>query len=416
MPDADYAPNHSAADQAPRGPLHGLRVLDLTRVLAGPYATLWLWELGAEVIKVEQPGHGDDTRAFPPIKNGESVYFASINRGKKSIALDLKNSEDRSIFDRLLLEADVLIENFRPGVLERLGYGWDSVHEKNPGLVYCSISGFGHSGPYKSLPAYDLVVQALSGLMSLNGPEGGPPTRIGVSVGDLGAGLFATIGICAALTERAKSGQGRMVDIGMLDCMVALLENGLVRHLATGEIPEPLGSRHPSITPFDAFKAQDDWLVIGAANDHLFAELCHALGAPGLCADPRYRSMQTRLDNHAELKTDIEAALSGASAQEWVRRLTAAGIPAAPINNMPKAADNPQIAARNMIVTLHDPEIGELKVCGNPIKVSGFPDPAERPPAPNLDEHRPDILRALGEEAEDFEHAKIPRAPKHAVW
>jgi CoA:oxalate CoA-transferase len=396
--------------------LHGTRVLDLTRVLAGPYATLWLWELGAEVIKVEQPGHGDDTRAFPPIKNGESVYFASINRGKKSIALDLKNASDRAIFDRLLLEADVLIENFRPGVLDRLEYGWETVHEKNPGLVYCSISGFGHSGPYESLPAYDLVVQALSGLMSVNGAEGGPPTRLGVSIGDLGAGLFATIGICAALTERARSGQGRHVDIGMLDCTVALLENGLVRHLATGEIPEPLGSRHPSITPFDAFKAKDDWLVIGAANETLFRTLCTALGKPGLCVDARFATMQARLDNHLALKAEIEDALSTASAQEWVARLVAAGIPAAPINNMPKAATNPQIAARNMIVTLNDPEMGELKVCGNPIKVSGYPDSAERPPAPNLDEHRPDILRALGEEAEEFERTKIARAPKQAIW
>ncbi len=411
MSDADPVSN-----AAPRGPLHGVRVLDLTRVLAGPYATLWLWELGAEVIKVEQPGHGDDTRAFPPMKNGESVYFASVNRGKKSIALDLKKPEDREIFDRLLLEADVLVENFRPGAIDRLGYGWDAVHAKNPGLVYCSISGFGLSGPYKSLPAYDLVVQALSGLMSLNGAEGGPPTRLGVSVGDLGAGLFAAIGICAALTDRAKSGRGRLVDIGMLDCMVALLENGLVRYLSTGEVPEPLGSRHPSITPFDAFRAKDDWLVIGAANDHLFATLCSALGAPGICADPRYRSMQTRLDNHLQLKADIEEALSAATAQEWVAHLTAAGVPAAPINKMPQAAENPQIAARNMIVTLHDPEMGELKVCGNPIKVSGYPDPMERPPAPNLDEHRPDILRALGEEAEDFQRVKVPRAPKHAIW
>jgi len=411
MPDADYPVN-----PAPRGPLHGTRVLDLTRVLAGPYATLWLWELGAEVIKVEQPGHGDDTRAFPPIKNGESVYFASVNRGKKSIALDLKAPGDRAIFERLLLEADVLIENFRPGVLDRLGFGWESVHEKNPSLVYCSISGFGHSGPYESLPAYDLVVQALSGLMSVNGAEGGPPTRLGVSIGDLGAGLFATIGICAALTERAKSGQGRHVDIGMLDCTVALLENGLVRHLATGEIPEPLGSRHSSITPFDAFKAKDDWLVIGAANETLFRTLCTALGKPGLCGDPRFATMQARLDNHVALKAEIEESLSTASAQEWVARLVAAGIPAAPINNMPKAATNPQIAARNMIVTLNDPEMGELKVCGNPIKVSGYPDSAERPPAPNLDEHRPDILRALGEEAEEFERTKIARAPKQAIW
>ena len=411
MPDADYP-----VDPAPRGPLHGTRVLDLTRVLAGPYATLWLWELGAEVIKVEQPGHGDDTRAFPPIKNGESVYFASVNRGKKSIALDLKAPADRAIFERLLLEADVLIENFRPGVLDRLGFGWESVHEKNPSLVYCSISGFGHSGPYESLPAYDLVVQALSGLMSVNGAEGGPPTRLGVSIGDLGAGLFATIGICAALTERAKSGQGRRVDIGMLDCTVALLENGLVRHLATGEVPEPLGSRHPSITPFDAFKAKDDWLVIGAANETLFRTLCTALGKPGLCGDPRFATMQARLDNHVALKAEIEESLSTASAQEWVARLVAAGIPAAPINNMPKAATNPQIAARNMIVTLNDPEMGELKVCGNPIKVSGYPDSAERPPAPNLDEHRPDILRALGEEAEEFERTKIARAPKQAIW
>jgi CoA:oxalate CoA-transferase len=400
----------------PRGPLHGVRVLDLTRVLAGPYATLWLWELGADVIKVEIPGHGDDTRAFPPMKNGESVYFASVNRGKKSIALDLKLPDDRAIFDRLLAEADVLIENFRPGVMKRLGYDWAALHAAHPGLVYCAISGFGLTGPYRDLPAYDLVVQALSGLMSVNGPEGGPPTRLGVSLGDLGAGLFASIGVCAALAERAKSGEGRLVDIGMLDCCIALLENGLVRHLATGEIPEPLGSRHPSITPFDSFKAGDGWLVIGAANDHLFGVLTRALGHPEWSNDPRYQTMSARLENHVALKADIETVLATASAQSWIQRLVLAGVPAAPINTMPDVVANPQVQARAMIATLHDPEMGELKVCGNPIKISGYPDSPERPPAPNLDQHRPDILRALGEEAEDFAATKIHRTPKHSVW
>ncbi|MET0544700.1 MAG: CoA transferase, partial [Caulobacterales bacterium] len=298
----------------------------------------------------------------------------------------------------------------------RLGYGWDSAHAKYPGLIYCSISGFGQTGPYKSLPAYDLVVQALSGLMSLNGPEGGPPTRLGVSIGDLGAGLFATIGICAALTERAKTGEGRQVDIGMLDCMIALLENGLVRYLSSGEVPHALGSRHPSITPFDAFKAKDDWLVIGAANDHLFGVLADAVGQPQWKSDPRFCSVNARLENHLALKVEMETALNTHSAQEWVARFVSAGVPAAPINHMPQAAENPQVAARNMIATLQDPEMGELKVCGNPIKISGYPDSAQRPPAPNLDQHRPNILRALGEEAEAFKRTKVNRAPKHPIW
>lgn len=381
----------------PRGPLHGVRVLDLTRVLAGPYATMLLWELGAEVLKVEHPGDGDDTRAFPPFQHGESVYFASINRGKSSIALNLKDAADRAVFDRLLAESDVLIENFRPGAMEKLGYGWEAVHRAHPRLTYCAISGFGHTGPYRDRPAYDILVQALGGMMSINGPEGGPPTRVGASIADLGAGVFAALGIAAALVEAKAGGQGRFIDIAMFDVQSALLENAMARFLAKGEVAGPLGSRHPSITPFDAFRAADGWLVIGCANDHLFGTLASALGAPGLAADARFATVAARTEHHLALKAAIEAALAGATVEAWIARFLAAGVPAAPIRSVDQVAADPQLAARNMIVQADDPDSGPLRMTGNPVKISGYaPDPLTRPPAPNLDQDGPAIRARLG--------------------
>lgn len=383
-------------DTQPRGPLHGVRVLDLSRVLAGPYCTTLLWELGAEVIKVEQPGHGDDTRAFPPFLNGESVYFASINRGKRSIALDLKSDNDRAVFDALLAKADVLVENFRPGVMERLGYGWADVHAKHPSLIYAAISGFGQTGPYRDLPAYDLVVQALGGMISINGPEGGPGVRLGISLGDLGAGLFAALGVVSALYERRASGQGRLVDIAMLDCQTMLLESALVRQFASGETQGPTGSRHPVITPFDVFQAKDAPIAIACANDHLFASLCAALGRPEIATDASYNSLFARYANHAGLKALLESALAARPAAEWVAMLQAAGVPCAPVQDMAAVVRDPQLQARGMFVEVDDAEMGKLKMSGNAIKISGYPDVATRPPAPNLDEARAFVLAELG--------------------
>lgn len=380
----------------PRGPLAGIRILDLTRVLAGPYATTLLWELGAEVVKIEQPGSGDDTRAFPPFQNGESVYFASINRGKRSLALDLKAPADRIVFEGLLAKADVLMENFRPGAMERLGYGYCDVKERFPALIYAAISGFGATGPYKDLPAYDLIVQALGGMISINGPEGGAGVRLGISLGDLAAGAFAALAISAALYERRASGQGRFIDIAMLDVQTMLLESALVRQFAAGQTQQPTGSRHPVITPFDVFQAQDGPIAIACANEHLYQALCDALQRPDLKADARFDSLFARYVNQAPLKIEIEAALAQRSVGAWVALLRAAGVPVAPIHTMAELVDDPQLAARGMFVEVDDPEMGKLKMSGSAFKISGYPERATRPPAPNLDEARADVLAELG--------------------
>jgi CoA:oxalate CoA-transferase len=376
---------------APRGPLHGVRVLDLTRVLAGPFCTTLMWELGAEVLKIEQPGQGDDTRAFPPFQNGESVYFAAVNRGKRSLALDLKVEADRAMFERLLARADVLVENFRPEVMTRLGFGEAAVRARHPRLIYASVSGFGHTGPYADRPAYDLVVQALGGMISINGPDGGPGYRLGVSLGDLAAGVFATTAISAALFDRTRTGQGRFIDIAMLDVQTMLLESALVRQFAGAGTQGPTGSRHPVIAPFDVYATEDRPLAIACANDRLFAELAAALGRPELATDARFASLPARSVNHLALKQALEAVLAGGTAQAWEARLLEAGVPCAPVNTMAEVAVEPQLQARGMFVDLVDAEMGPLRMTGNPFRMSGFERPTTRPPAPNLDEARGDL-------------------------
>jgi CoA:oxalate CoA-transferase len=399
---------------SPRGPLAGVRILDLTRVLAGPYATTLLYELGAEVLKIEQPGHGDDTRAFPPFQNGESVYFASINRGKRSLALDLKDQEDRAVFEELLPRADVLIENFRPGTMEKLGFSHDALGQRFPGLIFCSISGFGQTGPYAHDPAYDLIVQALGGMISINGPEGGQGLRLGISLGDLAAGVFAALAISAALYERKTSGQGRFIDMAMLDVQTMLLESALVRQLATGETQRPTGSRHPVITPFDVFQAKDGPIAIAAANDHLYANLCAGLARPDLTQAP-FADMFSRYVNQAALKHEIERTLAEKTVSEWVAVLKSAGAPAAPIHTMKDVAQDPHLHARGMFVTVEDPEMGPLTMTGSAFKISGYDHRPTRPPAPNLDEARTAIMEELGRDPQNpRERRKGP--PKDSVW
>ncbi len=381
-------------DQA-RGPLAGVRILDLSRVLAGPYCTTLLWELGAEVLKIEQPGHGDDTRAFPPFQNGESVYFASINRGKRSLALDLKAPADRETFEALLERADVLVENFRPGTMARLGYDFDALKDRYPRLIYAAVSGFGATGPYRDLPAYDLVVQALGGMISINGPEGGPGVRLGISLGDLAAGAFAALAISAALFERRASGKGRFIDIAMLDVQTMLLESALVRQFATGETQAPTGSRHPVITPFDVFRAQDGPIAIACANEQLFDLFCDAIDRPAFKTEPRFEGVFARFANHVELKKEIEDALAARTVAAWTDIFREAGVPAAPIHTMKEVINDPQLIARNMFVKVDDPEMGELRMAGSAFKISGYPERLTRPPAPNLDEARSDILSEL---------------------
>ena len=377
------------------GPLDGIVVIDLTRVLAGPFCTLLLQDLGARVIKVELPERGDEARGFGPFLHGVSGYFASVNRGKESIALDLKAEPDRAVLERLIARGDVLVENFRPGVMERLGFGREVLHAINPRLIHAAVSGFGQTGPYARRAAYDLVVQAMGGLMSLTGRPGGEATRIGTSIGDLTAGLFTALGVAAALRHRERSGEATGIDIGMLDCQAALLENAIVRHTATGEVPRAVGTRHPSIAPFASFRTADGELVLAAANDRLFARLCEALGAPALALDPRFRSNALRVDHVDELAAALEERLRGRETAHWLRVLEAAGVPCGPINDIAQLVADPHIAARNMIVTVEDEDAGTLRLAGNPIKMSRFPDPDRRGPVPRLDGHRAKILEEL---------------------
>jgi CoA:oxalate CoA-transferase len=378
------------------GPLSGITIVDLSRILAGPYCTLLLAELGARVIKVEAPRTGDDARQYGPFTNGKSTYFASVNRGKESIALDLKAPADRDIFERLLDKADAVVENFRPGTMERLGYGWEQLHPRYPRLVYAAASGFGHTGPFSHYPSYDMVVQGLGGIMSITGHPGQPAPRIGTSVGDLAGGLYTTIALNAALLHRERTGEATKVDVALFDCQLALLENAIMRYTTSGEIPGPLGARHPSITPFEAFRAQDGDIIIAAGNDGLWVKLTEALGHPELAQRPEYKTNPLRNQHQQQLKDEIDAILSTDTRDHWIALLEAAGLPCGPVNDVAQAIAHPQVAARNMLVEVDDPTTGPLKLVGNPMKLSAFEDPKTRAAAPDLDADRAKILRELG--------------------
>ena len=379
------------SNQAP-GPLDGFVVLDLSRVLSGPYCTMMLCDLGARVIKVEQPGSGDEARHFLPMaSDGSSAYFAAINRGKESIALDLKNKDDRLAFESLLARSDVLVENYRPGVLDRLGYGWEKIRAQHPRLVLASISGFGQTGPYRDRAAYDVVVQAMSGMMSITGHPDGDPTRAGSSIGDLGAALFACNGIQAALLRRSRTGLGGHVDVSMFESQIAMLEGAIPHLWCTGQSPKPLGARHPGAAPFDAFRAADGHLVIAAGSDHLFARLAAVLQLPSLPNDPRFAQRGLRVVNHSELKMSIEGALACAPVAHWLSRLEEAGVPAGALNDVATMMADPQVSSRGVL-----PEIengGGQRAPVTPILMTGhaYPDRLGRVPA--LDQDREEILR-----------------------
>ena len=378
------------------GPLSGVTVIDLSRILAGPYCTLLMAEMGARVIKVEPPKGGDDARAYGPFVNGKSTYFASVNRGKESIALDLKKDGDRAIFEKLLAKADVVVENFRPGTMEKLGYGWEALHSKYPQLIYASASGFGHSGPNSKDPAYDMVMQGMGGIMSITGNEGQPPSRVGMSIGDIGAGLYTAVAVNAALVHRLKTGESTKIDIAMFDCQLALLENAIMRYTVEKEIPGPLGARHPTITPFEAFATSDGSIIIAAGNDSLFIKMCEALALSGLAGSPDYKSNALRQKHHKALEHSIESVLKGAPTAHWLEVLGKAGVPCGPINDVAQAIAHPQVAARNMLVEVPDGSGGTLKLAGNPLKMSAFEDPKTRRPAPDLDHDRSAILAFIG--------------------
>ncbi|UMA66123.1 CoA transferase [Roseivivax marinus] len=376
-------------------PLADLVVLDLTHVLAGPFASMTFSDMGAKVIKVERPGSGDDTRAFPPFKDGKSAYFAAINHGKSSIALDLKADGDRAVFERLLSRADVLLENYRPGVMDRLGYGWDSLHAEHPHLIYGSVSGFGHTGPDAKRPAYDMVVQARGGVMSITGEDGREPVRVGASIGDIVAGMYLAQGVLAALFDRTRTGRGRRIDVSMLDSQLAILEHAVAITSVTGKAPGPTGARHPSIAPFETFHASDGLFVIAAGNDALFEKLCVALNLP-LADDPRFATNPARCENVRLLKRLIEAVTLDHTRAHWIARLTAAGIPTGPIQSVDEVMKDPQILSRNMVVDVLDRNGRQAyKAAGNPIKMSDAEDRTSRAPAPDLDGNRGEILRWL---------------------
>ena len=363
-------------------PFDGILVLDLTRVLAGPFCTMLLAELGARVIKIERRGSGDPARAFGPFLDGRSLYFAFINRGKESIALDLKDAGDRALVARIARRADVLVENFRPGAMQRLGLGYDALAEANPRLVYASASGFGQTGPWSKLPAYDTVIQAMSGLMSETGFADGPPTRVGASIADLTTGVYTVAAIATALYARERSGRGTRIDIAMLDSMLSYLEHGFMHLAAFGKAPGRIGNRHPSITPFDTFATADAQIVVCAGDERLFGKLCACLGRDELASDARFSGNAKRTENEPALKAELERTLRTRDAASWLALLAEAGIPCSPINDVATVAASPQVAARNMLVTA-----GGVRMPGNPIKLEGYADPATRPEAPTLDQH-----------------------------
>jgi CoA:oxalate CoA-transferase len=370
------------------GPLEDLLVVDLSRVLAGPFATMLLADLGARVIKVEKRGTGDDSRAYGPFVGGRSLYFARVNRGKESIALDLKDPADGALLRALVARADVLVENFRPDVMDRLGLGYEQLAALNPGLVYASISGFGQTGPWRLRPAYDTVVQGTSGLMSITGaPEGGP-VKPGMPVADLSAGLYTFGAVLAALQGRVRTGRGTHVDVAMHDSLVSLLEGAAQSYLATGEPPPRIGNAHYSIAPFDTFACADRPIIICAANDTLFAGLCGAVARHDLPGDARFRTNALRHQHRDELKAEIESVLKEATAQEWLDRLRLAGVPCGPVSDIAEALTSEQIEDRRMVITA-----GGLPMPGSPMKYRDVPDPVERPAAPELDEHG-DVIRA----------------------
>lgn len=387
--------HYDRADHQGR-PLGGIKVLDLTRVLAGPFATMLLADLGAEVLKVEMPGIGDDSRHFGPFKNDRSLYFVSINRGKRSMTLNLKTDEGKEILRNLVREHDILVENFRPGVMEKLGLGYDELRKINPRLIYAVSSGYGHTGPDSKKPAYDILAQAEGGLMSVTGWPGQAPTRVGCSIGDIGAALFNTVGILAALNHRHVTGEGQKVDVAMLDAQVAILENALARYQVDGTSPEPLGNRHPTISPFQAYRAADDWIVVAIGNDALWQTFCAAIQRNDLASDDRFSTNPKRTQHLEALNAILEPLIARKTVAEWSSLFAERGIPHSRINKIEQVLQNRQVQARNMVVTVEDRLAGTVSVAGNPIKMSAMDDPSTRPPIPELGEHTAAVLRSLG--------------------
>lgn len=365
--------------------LGDITVLDLTRVLAGPYCTMMLADFGANVIKIEIPGKGDDTRAMGPIKNGASMYYANVNRNKKGVTLNLKAPEGKELFRELVKKADVVVENYRPGVMDKLGLGYDELKKVNPRIIYAAVSGFGCYGPNSQRPGYDIIAQAVGGLMSISGHPGGQPTRVGSAMGDMLGGMNLIIGILMALHARQLTGRGQRVDVALVDSVVASLETGTQRYFASGKLPELMGNRYAAAYPYDSFAAADGSFVIACGNNHLFQLLCEkVIHRPDLLTDPRFDSNLKRCDNHAALKPEIEKWTSLHTIDEAVEAINAAGVPAAPINDMRRVTSDDSIAnVREMFVPLHHPVIGDMRVNGNPVKLLDM--------MPQITRHAPEL-------------------------
>jgi crotonobetainyl-CoA:carnitine CoA-transferase CaiB-like acyl-CoA transferase len=373
-------------------PLSGTTVVDFTRVLSGPYCTMLLADMGARVIKIEQPGRGDDTRAWgPPFVNGESAYFLSINRNKESLTLDLKHPSSRNVLDRLLQHADVAVENFRPGTMERLGLGYGDLRERFPRLVFCSISGFGQNGPRSSEPGYDAVIQGEAGLMSITGAADGPPFRLGVAIADIVSGMFAAQGIAMALLARVRTGRGQCVDVGMLDATAALLTYQAGIYFATGKTPGRMGNRHPTIVPYETFPARDGDFVVAVGNDEQWRRFCAAIGAPELADDERFATNRTRVANYDALRPLLVGRLQSRSRNVWVADLKDAGVPCGSVREVAEVLQDAHLTARGMIETVQHATAGSLRVLGVPIKLSETPGSVRTAP-PALGQHTHQVL------------------------
>lgn len=383
-------------------PLAEIRVIDITRALAGPYCTMMLGDLGADVIKIERPGKGDESRGWgPPFVGqpygpypGESAYFLAVNRNKRSLTVNLKAPEGQEIVRRLVGVSDVFIENFRTGVLDAMGLGYADLRALNSRLIYCSISGYGRSGPYAARPGYDVIVQAEGGMMSITGPEEGPPYRVGVPIIDITTGMFAATAILAALRARDQTGEGQLIDMSLLDAHVALLANVASNYLVGGEPPRRLGNAHPNIAPYEAFPARDRWFVVGAANDRQWELLCDVLERPDLKDDLRFASNGQRLLNRADLVETLSAIFATRTANEWLEALQAAGLPCGPINDIPAVFNHPQAQERQFAVVADHPTAGALQMPGFPYKFSKTPAAVHRPP-PRLGEHSAEVLEQV---------------------
>jgi crotonobetainyl-CoA:carnitine CoA-transferase CaiB-like acyl-CoA transferase len=371
-------------------PLEGITILDLTRVLSGPYCTMLLADMGARVIKIEQPQKGDDTRAWgPPFVDGESAYFMSINRNKQSVTLDFKQPEGRAILEQLAARADVLVENFRPGTLHKLGFDYGSLAQKHPRLIYCSVSGFGQTGPRSPEPGYDAVIQGEGGLMSITGPADGPPYRLGVAIADIVSGMFAAYGVAMALFARERTGRGQQVDLAMLDAVTALLTYQAGNYFATGNPPGRLGNRHPSIVPYEVFAASDGDFVLAVGNDQQWKKFC---GVAGLAPDERFATNRQRVTGYDQLRPVVAERLKAHPRDYWIERLSAAGVPCGSVRNLKEVFDDAQLAAREMIVRVEHASAGSVQLLGVPVKLSATPGAINMPP-PLLGQHTDLVLQ-----------------------